>query len=93
MSRRCYDTTAADDIHKYFFIVFFFFLKKIRLDVSSESSARQSIHMKNQASSEDKRKKIKMSSAAIFIWCFKGSCGICWFRTFLPLIFDALNTT
>ena len=38
--------TAADDIHKYFFHCF---LKKIRLDVSSESSARQRIHMKNQA--------------------------------------------
>ena len=40
-------TTAADDIHKYFF--FFFFSEKIRFDVSSESSARQRIHMKNQA--------------------------------------------
>ena len=39
-------TTAADDIHKYIFIVF---QKKIRLDSSSESSARQRIHMKNQA--------------------------------------------
>ena len=46
-------TTAADDIHKYFFIVFFhrnffivFFSQKIRLDVSSESSAGQRIHMK-----------------------------------------------
>ena len=57
MSRRFYDTTAADDIHKYIFIVLFF-LKKIRLDVSSESSARQSIHMKNQASPEDKSKKL-----------------------------------
>ena len=38
--------TAADDIHKYFFIVF---LEKIRCDVSNESSARQRIHMKNQA--------------------------------------------
>ena len=38
-------TTAADDIHKYFFIVF---QRKIRLDVSSESSARQRIRMKNQ---------------------------------------------
>ena len=48
-------TTAADDIHKYFFIVF---SEKIRLDVSSESSARQRIHMKNQAlfSSKDKVK-------------------------------------
>ena len=50
--------TAADDIHKYFFIVF---QKKIRLDVSSASSARQRIHMKNQAlfSSKDKSKKLK----------------------------------
>ena len=32
--------------------------------------------MKNQAlfSSKDKSKKIKMSSAVIFVWCFKGSC-------------------
>ena len=45
-------TTAADDIHNYFFIhkyFFIFFSDKIRLDVSSESSARQRIHMKNQA--------------------------------------------
>ena len=42
---------------------------EIRLDVSSESSARQRIHMKYQAlfSSKD-----KMSSAAIFVWCFEG---------------------
>ena len=39
-------TTAADDIHKYFFIVF---QRKLRLDVSSESSARQRIHLKHQA--------------------------------------------
>ena len=38
-------TTAADDIHKYFSL----FLEKIRLDVSSESSAKQRIHMKKQA--------------------------------------------
>ena len=51
-------TTAADDTHKYFFIVF---SEKIRLNVSSESSARQRIHMKNQAlfSSKDKGKKLK----------------------------------
>ena len=51
-------TTVADDIHKYFFIVF---SEKIRLDVSNESSARQRIHMKNQAlfSSKDKNKKLK----------------------------------
>ena len=48
-------TTAADDIHKYFFHCF---SEKIRLDVSVESSARQRIHMKNQAlfSSKDKSK-------------------------------------
>ena len=51
-------TTAADDIHKYIFVVF---LEKTRLDVSSESSARQRIHMKNQAlfSSTDKSTKLK----------------------------------
>ena len=49
-------TTAADDIHKYFFLCF---SEKVRLDVSSESSARQRIHMKNQAlfSLKDKSKK------------------------------------
>ena len=51
-------TTAADDIHKYFFFVF---SEKIRLGVSNESSARQRIHMKNQAlfPSKDKSKKLK----------------------------------
>ena len=60
-------TTAADDVHKYFSIVV---SEKIRLDVSSESSARQRIHMKNQDlfSSKDKSKR---SSAAIFVWRFK----------------------
>ena len=50
--------TAADDIHKYFFHCF---SEKISLDVSSESSARQRIHMKNQAlfSLKDKSKKLK----------------------------------
>ena len=47
--------TAADNILKYFFIV-----EKIRLNVSSEFSARQRIHMKNQAlfSSKDNKSKI-----------------------------------
>ena len=47
--------TAADNIFKYFFIV-----EKIRLNVSSESCARQRIHMKNQAlfSSKDNKSKI-----------------------------------
>ena len=39
-------TTAADNYHKYSFLCF---SEKISLDVSSESSARQRIHMKNQA--------------------------------------------
>ena len=67
-------TTAADDIHKYFFHSV---SEKIRLDDSSESSARQKTHMKNQAffSLKDKRQKIKMSSAAIFVWCSKGSAS------------------
>ena len=62
-------TTSADDIFKYFSL----FLEKIRLEVSSESSARQRIHMKNQSLIffEDKRKKTKMSAAAIFVWRFK----------------------
>ena len=57
LTRKAPITTAADDIPKYFFIVF---SKKIRLDVSSESSARQRIHLKYQAfSSKDKSKKLK----------------------------------
>ena len=40
-------TTAADDIRNL--------SEKIRLDVSSESSARQRIHMKNQALFSSKR--------------------------------------
>ena len=41
--------------------IFHCFLEKIRLDVSSESSVGQRIHMKNQAlfSSKDKSEKLK----------------------------------
>ena len=51
-------TTAADDIDEY---CFHCFSEKIRLDVSSESSARQRNHMKNQVlfSSKGKSKKLK----------------------------------
>ena len=51
-------TTEADDIHKYFSHCF---SEKIRLDDSSESSARQRIRLKNQAvfSSKDRSKKLK----------------------------------
>ena len=50
-------TTAAT----IFMNIFYCFSEKIRLDVSSESSARQRIHMKNQTllSSKDKNKKLK----------------------------------
>ena len=46
-----------------------FHVNPLLLDVSCER-----IHMKNQAlfSSKDKSKKIKMSSAAIFVWRCKG---------------------
>ena len=49
-------------------------MEKIRLDISCEPSARQRIHMKNQAlfSSKNKGKQIKVLSAAIFVWRFKG---------------------
>ena len=41
--------------------------------MSSESSARQRIHMKIKTfCSKDESKKIKMSSAAIFVWRFNG---------------------
>ena len=52
-----------------FINIFSLFSEKIRLDVSSESSARQKIHMKNPAlfSSMDKSKKIKVSSATILL--------------------------
>ena len=44
-----------------FINIFSLFFRKIRLDVSSESSARQKIHMKHQAlfSLKDKSKKLK----------------------------------
>ena len=49
---------TAEDIHK---LCFHCFSEKIRLNVSSESSAGQSIHMKNQAlfCMKDKGKKLK----------------------------------
>ena len=54
----CVYPKSASHIHKYFFIVF---PDKIRIDVSTESSARQRIHMKNKAllSSKDKGKQLK----------------------------------
>ena len=47
---------AADDT----FIIFYFYLsKKIRLDVSCESSAKQVIHIKYQSLFYQKKKKKK----------------------------------
>ena len=65
-------STAADDIHKYF--LFIVSSENIRLDVSSEWSAGQTMHIKNQAlfSLKDKSIKFKMLSAAIFVKHFKG---------------------
>ena len=54
-----------------FINIFSLFFRKIRLDVSCESSARQRIHMKNQALFSSEDKKFKMSSAAFFVWRFK----------------------
>ena len=50
-------TTAADDI----LIFFFFFSEKISLDISCESSAKQTTHIKFQYLLS--LKKIRMSSA------------------------------
>ena len=57
--------------------IFIDFSEKIRLDVSSESSARQRIPMKHQALSpqKDKSKKHKVSSAAFFARRFNGKYG------------------
>ena len=54
-----------------FINTFSLFFRKIRLDVLSESSAGQRIHIKYQALFSSKDKK-KMSSAAVFVWRFKG---------------------
>ena len=72
-------TNAADDIfliffHRFFFFFFFLFQKKkLRLDISCESSARQRVHMKQQVlfSVKEKSKNIKVSSAAIFLGCLR----------------------
>ena len=54
-------TTAADDIHKYFFIVL-----QRKSDLIFQVNT---LNIKHQAllSSKDKSKKIKVSSAAIFV--------------------------
>ena len=61
--------TAADNR-----IFFHCFSKKIRLDISCESSAKQRIHMKHQASFslKDKSKKHKSVIRCNFAWLFNG---------------------
>ena len=50
-----------DKSRRHWYLLFHCFSEKIRLDVSSDSSARQRIHFKHQAlfSSKDKSKKLK----------------------------------
>ena len=57
-----------------FINIFHCFSEKISLDASSGSSARQRIHLKHEVlfSSKDRSKINKMSSAASFVWRFKG---------------------
>ena len=57
-------TTAADDIHEYFSIVF---QRKIRLDVSSESSAR--IQMKKKKPYFLRKLKIKNENVVCCNFC------------------------
>ena len=65
--------TAADHIHKYFFHCF---SEKVRHDVSSESSAGQRIHMKNQAlfSSKDKNKMLKCHLLQFLFGALRFNC-------------------
>ena len=65
-------SSANHDCSRRHSKIFFHCLsEKIRLDVSSESSVGQRFHLKHQALLSSKH-KIKMLSAAIFVWCSKG---------------------
>ena len=74
--------TAADDSHKSFFHRF---SDKIRLDVSSVFSARQRIHMKNEAlfSLKDKSKKLKCHLLQFLLGALRAK--ICTY-TYLPVV-------
>ena len=65
-------TIAADDGLEY---VFRCFSEKIRIDVSSESSAGQRIHVKNQVlfSSKDKSEKLKCRLLQFLIGALRAS--------------------
>ena len=73
-------TTAADNIHNIFS---FFFSEKIRHDVSSESSARQRIHMKLQVlfSLKNKNKNLKCRLQQFLCGALRvksGKSGLCY---------------
>ena len=58
------------------FFVFYSFLEKIRLDMSCESSAKQTVHMKCQALfSLNNNKKMRMPSAVIVTGMLKVKCN------------------
>ena len=62
-------TIAADDILKYDFLMFQI---KIRLNISCELSAKQTVHMKYQALlslKSEKKKKMKLECHTL-PWCF-----------------------
>ena len=63
-------TTAADDS----FFYFFYFSEKTSLDISCESSAMQTIHLKctDLFSLKNRKKFFRMSSATNCAWRFKG---------------------
>ena len=67
--------TTADDILKYFVFVF---SGEIRLDISCESSARQTIHMKFQVlfSHIINTKKYRISSGTILLGALRVNCKI-----------------
>ena len=60
-------TTVADDILNFFY---YYLFKKIRLDISCELSARQTMCMECQGfflTNSKKKKKIRMPSATILL--------------------------
>ena len=64
--------------------IFSLFSEKTRLDVSSESSARQRIHMKNQAlfSSKDKIKKLKCHPLQFLFSALRVNRSLCCTRIY-----------
>ena len=67
---KCQTKIAADDI----LIFYFYLLKKLRLDFSCESSAKQRIHMKYQVLFSLKQNEKVFMNVVCYSrdWCFKG---------------------